>query len=126
MNNDESTFYINGAEFFYNPATSIYCMDRLNETQKKIISYDLLIPYLQVIKEEAKKHWSAYFSVEIAVKDKGILSVGLGENESIISWYDSVSDTYLTSLGDAQTNGETLFASGFNTPPLWGVLKQLS
>ena len=112
MDTKSLPFYINGKEYVYSPVTLAYCMDGRKDMQEKVITYDMLIERLQEIKEEAKKHWSINFAVDIAVKDKGYLSVGLGENDSIISLYMIDEDIYLTSLGNEQSIGFSAYYFG--------------
>ena len=87
-------------------------MDGQKITQEKVTSCELLVKRLQEIKQKAKKHWTINFSVDIAVKDKGCLSVGLGDNESVITWYNHSEDAYFTSLGDESAGGFTTYYFG--------------
>ena len=107
-----SPFVINGAEYLFSPVTLAYSMDGRKISQEKVSSCEMLINRLQEIKQEAKNHWTIHFSVDIAIKDKGCLSVGLGDNESVITWYDSGEDVFLTSLGDESAVGFTTYYFG--------------
>ena len=112
MDNTSLPFFINGVEYLYSPVTLAYCMDGQKTTQEKVSSCELLVKRLQEIKREAKNHWTINFSVDIAVKDIGCMSVGLGDNESVITWYNSSEDAYLTSLGDESASGFTIYHFG--------------
>jgi len=112
MENSNTSFYMNGATFYAMSVVLAYCMDGNNEIQETVTSFETLISRLQIIKKEAKEYISIPFSVDIVVKDKGYISVGLGENESIIIWYVATDDVYLTSLGDEQAVGTKLYYFG--------------
>ena len=112
MENSNTSFFMNGAEFYAGSIVLAYCMDGNKEIQENVASFETLINRLQIIKEEAKKYISIPFSVDIVVKDKGYISVGLGENESIITWYVANDDIYFTSLGDEQAVGTKLYYFG--------------
>jgi len=112
MDNSNVPFYINGAEFYSGPVVLAYCMDNYNVVQEPVTSFEMLKSRLEEIKQEAKEHIPIYFTVDIVVKDKGCLSVGLGENESIVVWYAATDDLYLTSLGDELATGTKLYYFG--------------
>ena len=112
MDNVNSSFYINGAEYYSGPVVLAYCMDGHNVVQEPVVSFEMLKSRLEEIKKDAKERIPIPFSVDIVIKDRGCLSVGLGENESIVVWYSDTDDLYLTSLGDEQATGTKLYYFG--------------
>ena len=112
MDDTALPFYVNGTKFYAGPITLAYCMDGYNEIQETVTSYNSRVDRIKRIKNEAEKYIPIHFSVDIAINSKGILSVGLGETESVIVWYNSTDDVYLTSLGDEQAIGSKLYYFG--------------
>ena len=85
-----------------------YCIDGYSTIEIKV---DSLREQLQRITNETSGIFSSPFSVDVVIKEIGIISIGLAQN-TVLCYKSSDLQTQLTALGDINSEGNTSFYFG--------------
>ena len=85
-----------------------YCIDGYSTIEIKV---DSLREQLQRITNETSGIFSSPFSVDVVIKEIGIIGVGLAPN-TVLCYKSSDLQTQLTALGDINSEGNTSFYFG--------------
>lgn len=92
-------------------AKVVYCVDGYNAIEIPVGSLSELISTLQKITIEASSITEISFSADVVVEGAGRISVGLGQ-KCILAYTSEDFEETLTSLGDEDAEGETLYYFG--------------
>ena len=92
-------------------AKVVYCIDGYNAIEIPIGSLSELLSALQKIAIEASSVMEIIFSADVVVEGAGRVSVGL-DQKCILAYTSEDFEEILTSLGDEDAKGDTLYYFG--------------